>query len=247
MASDIVVPYLEHLFDGCLAFSYHPDVFKKAVTIMLLKPGPRKGDVPKDLRPISLLSSLGKILEKIVANRLRELCEKHRILPDEQFGAAGRCITSAQQFLLNHVYRNWLLGRQVTLLCLDMAAAFDKVPRARILEVLAAKGIPAWIIQFVRSFLSHRSTYFKLPGYTSGRFWINVGVPQGSPLSPILFMILAGPLLEELKREAASRSSTGETVSFAFADDVALVVASPNGKTNCWLMEKFHERILAWA
>lgn len=188
--ADFVVPYLEHVFAACLRFSYQPEAFKIAITILLPKLGPRTGDVPKDLRPISLLSIPGKMLEKMVATRLRTLCESHALLPTEQFGFAGRCTTSAQQYLLNHVYRVWLLKLKVTLLSLDMAAAFDRVPRHKLLKILADKGISGWIIRFVHLFLSRRSTYFRIPGYTSRRFWVTVGVPQGSPLSPILGIIV---------------------------------------------------------
>ncbi|KAK7964417.1 hypothetical protein PG988_011391 [Apiospora saccharicola] len=244
--ADIVVPYLEHLFAACLRFSYHPEAFRVAVTILLPKPGRRNGDVPKDLRPISLLSILGKMLERIVATRLRKLCEAHALLPTEQFGFAGRCTTSAQQYLLNHVFRGWLLELKVTLLSLDMSAAFDKVPRHKLLKILAGKGIPGWIIRFIHSFLSRRSTYFRIPGYTSKEFWINVGVPQGSPLSPILFLIFAAPLLEELKLEGAL-SKAGEMANFAFHDDGYFLVSSRNFKTNCRIIEQLHERLLRWA
>lgn len=78
---DIVVPYLECLFKACIALRHEPDQFKEARTVILRKPEKDNYTDPGNWRPIALLPSIGKLLEAIIAHRLRDLNSKHGILP----------------------------------------------------------------------------------------------------------------------------------------------------------------------
>ena len=141
LAQDIIVPYLEHLFSACIRLGHEPSCFKQAKTIILRKPG-KPSHLPGSWRPIALLSSVGKLLERIVAHRLRDLNLEYNILPKTQFGIAGRCTTKALQKLLDSVYIAWSQNRFATLMSLDIAGAFNRVDRNKLLETLRAKRIP---------------------------------------------------------------------------------------------------------
>lgn len=124
--------------------------------------------------------------------------------------------------------------------------------REKLLEILIDFGIPEWLAEFVASFLSNRSTIVKLPGLTSKRYWINIGIPQGSPLSPILFLFYTAPLLRMVseqawKSEAPNWLKSVQFYCFAFIDDTYIIVVSSSYRTNCRALEFSHEEILKWA
>ena len=245
------LPYVEHLFEACLNLCYHPRAFRDTLTVMLRKPGKESCDQPKSWRPVALSSCLGKMLEKIVANRLKGVATELRILPDTQFAAPGRCTTHAVQHLLNIVYRAWSPTtaadkRFATVLSLDMGGAYDGIPRDLLISRLAEKRIHYWIRKFIWSFLSDRRTNLLLPGYKSDRFWVNSGIPQGSPLSPILFLIFAAGLLETVAAQPAYRDLESEHFGLGYVDDHYLVVTSPSYKNNCKALEKLYGVVLDW-
>ena len=122
MAKMVLVGPVEHLFRACVRLSYHPNRFKSAKTIVFRKKDKEAYNVPKSWRPIALLSSLGKMLEKLIANRLQDECISHMLLPATQFAAPGKCTTSALRCLFNQVYRGWCMEKQykTTVMSLDM-------------------------------------------------------------------------------------------------------------------------------
>jgi hypothetical protein len=197
MARVQLVPILTIFFQACLELSHHPDIFKHAITVILPKEDKKTYSEPKSWRPIALLPALGKLLEKILADRLRDLAMTHNLLPGSQYGAAGKSTSHAVQDLLHPVYEAWTrktrrrvrrkmvrMMRRATLMGLDISAAFDNIPRAKLLEILVHKRLPRWIIMFVWSFLSNRSTVLKMPGSTTDSFFVNIGIPQGSRTHP---------------------------------------------------------------
>ena len=259
MCEDACFDYVEHLFRACIKLSYHPLHFRHAVTVMLRKPGKASYSHPKSWRPVALLSCLGKMLEKLMANRLKELVARYHLLPDHQFAAAGRCTSKCLQYLLNIVYRSWCFAprsprriytkRVTSMLSLDIQGAFDRVPWALLLRRLVGKGIPYWIVLYIWTLLRCRSTIISLPNYNSAPFWLTVGIPQGSPLSPILFQLFAAGLLEVLDAQDRSewRSKTIDVFSFGYVDDHYLVVTSPSYQTNCRVLERMHDALMSWA
>ena len=85
------------------------------------------------------------------------------------------------------------------MLSLDLAGAFDNVSHERLLWILERKGLPEWLIQVIASFLTGRQTQIVYTGYESKWIYTQTGIPQGSPLSPILFLFFISELLEEFQ------------------------------------------------
>jgi Reverse transcriptase (RNA-dependent DNA polymerase) len=197
------------------------------------------------------------MLERVVAQRLKRLALNHNLFPERQFAAPGRCTTKALEYLLSIVYRGWCpsaksstpeeCNTKVSMMTLDMTGAFDHVPRGKLLQVLVSMGIPYWMIKMLHSFVQHRLTSLSMPGYKSNQFWINIGVPQGSPLSPILFNLYTAGLLETLDKLKHLPDLGVDSFAFAFADDNHVVVTSRDFKTNCLAMEQLHDAIMEWA
>lgn len=246
MCRAVLYPYLHHGFEACLILSYHPTAFKDAATVMLRKAGKKSYDVPKSWRPIALLPVVGKVLEKIIANRLKALVVEHNLLPNTQFGVPGKCTTKALQFLLNPIYTAWTRDpvMEATLMGLDIEGAFNHVDREKVLEVLAESGIPDWIIYFISSFLSNRSTYLETPGHTSSQFWVDIGIPQGSPLSPLLFLFFSSPILRTVRNVLNMQV---KIFAFAYIDDTYILVTSDSYATNCLTLEQCHKSLIDWA
>ncbi|KPM46545.1 hypothetical protein AK830_g65 [Neonectria ditissima] len=248
MGGDTLLPFLVRIFNACFSMSYHPPEFKEAMLVMVRKQG-KEANLPESWRPIALLSCMGKLMEKIVAIRmLRALQSEPHLLPATQFGC--RSTTQAIQYLLEIVYSSWSdnIFNCVTILCTDMSNAYNILIRSMLLQSLSDKRMPPWIVDFILSFLSHRSGSFHLPGITSDTFELNTGIPQGSPLSPILFLIFAAPLLE--KAPIGKRMvKLGETMypcklySFAFVDDTYFIAVSKSYSVNCKALEALHRDV----
>ena len=151
--------------------------------------------------------------------------------------------------MLDPVYRAWGQGRQATLLSLDIKGAYDRVDRGKLLETLISKKIPDWIVNFVWSFLSTRSTTLEMPGHhPQGPFYVNIGIPQGSTLSPILFLFFASPLLSRLSQSSLqSTLLVSDETSLAYVDDTYLLVISESHKRNCRQLERLHGTLMEWA
>lgn len=251
MVGDVVAPHLQTLFNACMDKGYYPAHFKRSKTILFLKPG-KTADNPKAYRPIALLSSIGKILERIMANHIKDFVaesasKNKRLLPLMQFGGlVGRSTTMALQALTNFVYTGWASSnkRKVSLLGLDISGAFPRVNRRKLLRTLVRKGLPGYIIKFVWSFLCDRQTVLELPGHHPVDFYENSGLPQGSCLSPILFLFFAAPLVDN---QQVSSLSGPSTMTFAFVDDTYIMARSNSWEKNCEKIAQVHDLLNSWA
>jgi Reverse transcriptase (RNA-dependent DNA polymerase) len=107
-----------------------------------------------------LLNIVGKLIETAMARRLQGLAETYRLLPGEQMGARkGRSVDTALELLTEQVYTVWESKKHVaSLLSLDILGAFDTVHPTRLLDVLRRKGVPPWVVRWIRAFITDRTT-----------------------------------------------------------------------------------------
>lgn len=259
MAKDIITPYLEAFFKACGQLGYFPKYLKKSKSILFFKEGKEAND-PKAYRPIALLSSIGKLFEKMIADRLIKIHKSYRSndprnpLPLMQFGGLpGRSTTLALQAVTCFVQNTWrleklnrrekrYLRRFASILGLDISGAYPRVDRDALIKALVSKGIPLYMVRCIHSFLCDRTTTLLIPGHGPQEFFENGGLPQGSCLSPILFLIFAAPLLEPLEG-----FDEFQVQFLAFVDDTYILVASKSHKENCKILEIAHRRLIDWA
>ena len=237
---DILLPRLHKLFNACLQLGYCPRHFKETVTVVLRKPGKDDYTQPKSYRPIALLSTLGKALEAVIANRLAYLADVHGLLPSRHTG--GRKLASTEHaihFLLQRIHQAWSEGKVASLLLLDVSGAYDNVSHERLLHNLQKRRVSHKIVRWVKSFLEDRTTTIKLQEYTTPATHIKTGVPQGSRISPLLYLFYNADLIEACKTE--------ETEAVGYIDDVSVLVTGPSAQRNCKELKGIHRKAEDWA
>jgi exonuclease III len=211
----ILIQALKALFNSCIRVGYNPQHFQTSTTVVLRKAAPRDFRLPKSYRPIALLNTLGKILESIIALRISWALEEQGLLPKGHLGGRkGVSADHAFQLILDEVYRAWGRGHKASMLLLDISGAFDNVSHRRLIHNVRTMRL-GWIANWLQSFLSNRHTQLQLPGFLSELITTSTGIPQGSPLSPILFLIFNTPLIRTLVHRIGSAGTT----SFGWIDD----------------------------
>lgn len=142
-------------------------------------------------------------------------------------------------FLLQRIYQAWSEGKVASLLLLDVSDAYDNVSRERLLHNLRKRRVSDNIIRWTDSFLPGRSTTLKLQEYTAPSAPILTGIPQGSPISPILYLFYNADLIEGCKTE--------DTEAVGYIDDVSILAIGPSSSRNCKTLKGIHREAEKWA
>ena len=228
------------LFQTSLDEGELPTQWRNAKIIPLKKPN--KGDymVAKAWRPISLLSTLGKTLESVVAERISHAVETSGLLPTNHFGARKK--RSAEQALLllqEHIYNAWRSRKVLSLVSFDVKGAYNGVYKDRLLQRLAARGIPPALVRWIDAFCSERTATILVNGHTSQQQPLpQAGLPQGSPLSPILFLFFNADLVQH------KLNANGGAM--AFVDDYNAWVTGPSAEANREGVQAIIDRAIEW-
>ena len=127
------------------------------------------------------------------------------------------------------------------MLCMDISGAFDNVSHARLLDNMKKRRIPEIITRWVASFLRERTTTIKVLEGVTPLMEVKTGIPQGSPISPILFLFFIADLLDTTNDEALRTSSIG------FVDDTHILTYGLSTERNCRVLEQIHERCEEWS
>ena len=230
------------LTSTCWRLEYFPERFKNAKTVCLRKPGKGCYNQAKAWRPIALLNTTGKLMEAITATRLSKVAEEARLLPEIQMGfRKGRSTESALFLLTSQVEKVWKEGMVASLLSLDISGAYDRVLPKILQQILERKGIPLWLSSWILSFCTSRSTTLVFDDSESSAIPIHCGVPQGSPLSSILFLFYISELHETVHSPSTGVSALG------FADDTNLLAFGHSLKSNLLKLKNTHLKCLSWA
>lgn len=185
---DHISATITKIFEASLRLGHHPRKWKIASIFVLRKPGKADYSEPGAYRPISLLNTLGKLLDSVIARRLSYYVENYRLLPETQFGGRpGRTTEQALLILTNAIHRAWLKNKVVTLVAFDLKGAFNGV-KANVLDrCLANKGIPRIIRNWIASFMQHRTAGIRFDDYCNKPSPLKYdSLAQGLPLSPPL-------------------------------------------------------------
>lgn len=189
---------------------------------MLAKPGKDNYSQPGSYRPIALLNTISKVYEKTLTRYLSQTAESNLILHPGHYGARpGRSSQDALIHLVSWIKAHWLAGRMVVAIFADVKSAFTSVHHPRMIHTLEEMGFHPELINLINSFLSDRQTYLSFNGSKSTNFSLTHGLPQGSPLSPLLYLLYNNSLLN-LPTDDSYAASLG------FVDNVILMTAALN-------------------
>ena len=223
------------LYSSLLDIGYHPKCWKQATGAILKKPAKPDYSAPKAYRVISLLNCLGKVSERILAQRLGYLAETTTLLHPSQIGGRlHKSAIDAALLLTTEIQSNKNRNLKTSTLLLDVKGAFDHVAKNQLLAILHKLRLPASLISWVSSFLSDRFLGLSFNGQTEQSTSINTGIPQGSPISPILFLIYIRDLFPTLAVRVLS-----------YIDDITLSTSSTSLKKNVRILEREAAKIYA--
>ncbi|CAG8891920.1 unnamed protein product [Penicillium nalgiovense] len=191
--------FIVSIFTVCIELGHHPRQWRSAKIIVLRKPGKPDYSAPGAYRPISLLNTLGKLLEAVMARRLSYVAEKHSLLPNSQFGGRpGRTTEQALLVLSSAIDKAWYKHKVVTLIAFDLKGAFNGVNKTSLDASLQARRIPIVARKWIASFMSDRHANIGFDDFrTETAPLVNAGLAQGSPLSPILFAFFNADLVDQ--------------------------------------------------
>jgi hypothetical protein len=210
--------------------------------VVLRKPNKPDYSNVKAYRVISLLNCIGKVAEKVVANKLADIVERRDLLHDGQFGSRrGRSAIDAVAVLINRTQEAWKRKEIVAVLLMDVKGAFDHVSRGRLLARMVAMRIESNLVRWVDSFLQNRRIRMVIDGCELEEREVRTGIPQGSPVSPILFAIYLSGVF------SAVESSVPYTQALSFADDVAWMVRGKDVGDVTAKLEQCAARSIYWA
>jgi hypothetical protein len=197
--------FLLHLYNFCLRTGKTPQLWKSALVRAL--PKPQGG-----FRPISLLCSVAKLLESIVDKRLRDEC-MHKV-PVYQYAVRGGTEVAIEN-LVKHVEEKSKQGQTCYAAFLDAVKAFDRVYIPKLIELLGQFGLDRYMLNWLTSYLLDRRAFVGDPRF---RYKLANGVPQGSILSPLLFVLYVSLLFDGLE----------VTFKAQYADDFRVMCADTN-------------------
>ena len=182
IAAPVITPSLALIFNQSISISIFPSDWKIARVTPIFKTG-AKQDM-ENYRPISVISIVSKIMEKLIYNQLYDYLINSNILSNSQHGVRPcHSTTTALLDITNRWYQS--MDVRYGVVFLDLKKAFDTVDH----DILLQNGINGLALNWLKSYLSDRIQYCQVDGHLSNPLTVTTGIPQGSGLGPLLFLI----------------------------------------------------------
>ncbi|OJT07610.1 hypothetical protein TRAPUB_1516, partial [Trametes pubescens] len=236
---------LRQLFNACIEKAFWPAQFKEAVSVII--PKPKKDDYSrlKAYRPVVLLSCLGKLCEKVLAARLHFEGQKWGAFHPAQFGGTKQHSTvDAGMMLVHRIRQGWARGLDTSVLAFDVAQFYPSVNHRMLLGILRKQGFSTTLVKFLGQYLSGRSTAYRWDVLTSPLFVaVDVGVVQGSSLSPPLANLYIAPVIHRLCPTSSDGTGGHPWLQF-FVDDGLWSVSRADLNWNVSVLRDEYQRTI---
>ena len=207
----IIAPLLKDLINESLQLGVFPSIYNCATVLPLYKSGCRKN--MNNYRPISILPTTSKIIEKVVNKQIVNYFDAHSLFSNFQFGFRKKHSTQdTNNLLMEHIYNKLNNKSNILITFLDLKKAFDSVNLDILLAKLKYYGLDDTSLNWFSTYLKNRRLAVRINNHLSDPYPINVSVPQGSILGPTLFNIFINDF--EYSHKATS---------FQYADDTTII------------------------
>lgn len=231
----VIAAPLSKIFNNSFRAGECPAAFKIAHIIPIFKKGDKKN--LSNYRPISLISALAKVYEKCIHVRILKFLEQTEYLSGSQYGfRKGKSTTDALEQVTSHIRETIDSSKKCLTIFLDLMKAFDTLNHKLLLEKLHRMGIRGTVLKLIKSYLLGRKQRVKYKGTLSQEEEVTCGVPQGTVLGPLLWIIFIDDLL---RIESTSRM-------ICFADDTSITYVGNTWEEVLNLIKSDMPKILNW-
>ena len=208
----------------CIDLKFWPSYFKSSTMVVIPKPNKNNYNSPKSFRPIILLNTIGKLIEKAISNRLQFHLSANGFLDSHQFrGIQQQSTTDAGIYLTHLIRAGWLRQCHTSVLVFDIAQFFPSLNHQFLSLCLKKAGLNTNIVWFFNSYHSNHFTSYSWNSFTFSPFNINVGVGQGSALSPILSALYLAPIIKTFKKRIENLNKEIPIDILSFVNDGLLI------------------------
>ena len=215
MVGEVLAPIPSLCFSHAFELGIFPSIFKIAKVEPTFKSGNKQ--IVNNYRPISLLPTLSKILEKLIKIRLIKFFDKYQVLYEFQYGFREKHSVIHALLDINVFALDAIQSKLPCYLFMDVRKAFDPVSHNILLQKLYHYGIRGTAHKLLESYFSFRNQFVSVQNHHSSSKAINIGVPQGSRLRPLLFFTYINDI-----------SNSVSCNPRVFANDTCLLLSSPS-------------------
>ena len=213
----ILAPVICHLINLFVQQGYFPDKLKVGCITPIFKNGDRKK--VNNYRPVCSLSPLSKIIEKVINNRMVNFLDDNEIFSKTQFGFRKNMGTEAALAnYIDHLQTNLNKGDPSISIFLDLSKAFDVMDHKILETKLYHYGFRGKFLEFILSFIKDRQYFVHINGKNSDIKTVNIGVPQGSTLGPLLFLIYINDMTNCSTKLFLTQFADDSTITYSTVD-----------------------------
>ena len=227
---------MSRLFNNLFEIGHFPELWKIAhITAIFKNSGPKT--CKSSYRPISILPTISKVFESVLHDRLVKHCIENNVISEKQAAyLKGDSTVSQLLYMVHNIRKSWGIKIITHGLFLDVSAAFDKVWHNGLLAKLSQIGVEDKFLDTIGSYLAGRKQCVLVDGVKSETLEVNSGVPQGSRLGPLLFIIYMNDIVSDIESDI-----------LIFADDTSLMASGADPAQTAAQLNRDLVKISLWA